>query len=105
MILGHQVVETFVLLQPTLNPIVILVMYSVLHLVEMVVSVNNMEDVIGGHVWVGILCITGGIGHKPFAWARRAFVFGEAYFFLQFSCYFFNGVQLHYILGTHSLSK
>merc|ERR1712013_915521 len=48
-----------------------------------VVAVNNMEDVIGGHIWVGILCITGGIWHiftKPFAWARRAFVSsGEAY--------------------------
>jgi photosystem II CP43 chlorophyll apoprotein len=48
----------------------------------MVVSVNNMEDVIGGHVWVGALC-SGGIWHiftKPFAWARRAFVWsGEAY--------------------------
>jgi photosystem II CP43 chlorophyll apoprotein len=47
-----------------------------------VVSVNNMEDVIGGHVWVGYV-ISGGIWHiftKPFAWARRAFVWsGEAY--------------------------
>jgi photosystem II CP43 chlorophyll apoprotein len=42
-----------------------------------------MEDVIGGHIWVGVLCIVGGIWHiftKPFSWARRAFVWsGEAY--------------------------
>jgi photosystem II CP43 chlorophyll apoprotein len=42
-----------------------------------------MEDLVGGHIWVGILCITGGFYHivtKPFAWARRAFVWsGEAY--------------------------
>lgn len=42
-----------------------------------------MEDVIGGHIWVGLLCIGGGIWHiltKPFAWARRALVWsGEAY--------------------------
>jgi photosystem II CP43 chlorophyll apoprotein len=42
-----------------------------------------MEDVIGGHIWVGVLCLVGGIWHiftKPFAWARRAFVWsGEAY--------------------------
>jgi photosystem II CP43 chlorophyll apoprotein len=42
-----------------------------------------MEDLVGGHIWVGVLCITGGIWHittKPFPWARRAFVWsGEAY--------------------------
>jgi photosystem II CP43 chlorophyll apoprotein len=38
-----------------------------------------MEDVVGGHIWVGVLCILGGIWHiftKPFAWARRA-LFGQ----------------------------
>ena len=70
---------------PTLNPIVIFgyVFRSPFGGDGWVVSVNNMEDIIGGHVWVGILCITGGIWHiftKPFAWARRAFVWsGEAY--------------------------
>ena len=42
-----------------------------------------MEDLVGGHIWVGALCLVGGIWHivtKPFAWARRAFVWsGEAY--------------------------
>jgi hypothetical protein len=31
--------------------------------------VNNMEDIIGGHIWLGFLCIVGGIWHiltKPF---------------------------------------
>lgn len=46
-------------------------------------SVNNLEDVIGGHVWVAILCIGGGVFHivtKPFQWAQRALVWsGEAY--------------------------
>ena len=48
-----------------------------------IVSVDNMEDVIGGHIWIGTLEIFGGIWHiltKPWAWARRAFVWsGEAY--------------------------
>ncbi|TXG66535.1 hypothetical protein EZV62_007810 [Acer yangbiense] len=42
-----------------------------------------MEDIIGGHVWLGSICIFGRIWHiltKPFAWARRALVWsGEAY--------------------------
>jgi photosystem II CP43 chlorophyll apoprotein len=46
-------------------------------------SVDNMEDIIGGHIWIGSLCIFGGIWHiftTPWPWARRAFVWsGEAY--------------------------
>ena len=48
-----------------------------------IVSVDNMEDIIGGHIWIGVLLVVGGVWHiltKPFAWARRAFVWsGEAY--------------------------
>ena len=48
-----------------------------------IVGINNMEDLIGGHIILGILCICGGIWHiltKPTSWVRRAFVWsGEAY--------------------------
>jgi photosystem II CP43 chlorophyll apoprotein len=48
-----------------------------------IVSVDNMEDIIGGHIWIGTLCIFGGIWHiytTPWPWSRRAFVWsGEAY--------------------------
>jgi photosystem II CP43 chlorophyll apoprotein len=70
---------------PTLNPLVIFgyVFKSPFGGDGWIVSINNMEDLVGGHIWVGILCLTGGIWHiltKPFAWARRAFVWsGEAY--------------------------
>ncbi|MBE7385417.1 MAG: chlorophyll a/b binding light-harvesting protein [Leptolyngbya sp. SIO1E4] len=46
-------------------------------------SVNTLEDIVGGHVWVGILCISGGIFHiisKPMAWAKQRLIWsGEAY--------------------------
>ncbi|KAF9662448.1 hypothetical protein SADUNF_Sadunf18G0054300 [Salix dunnii] len=48
-----------------------------------IVSVDDLEDIIGGHVWLGSICILGGIYHiltKPFAWAHCALVWsGEAY--------------------------
>ena len=48
-----------------------------------IVSVDDLEDIIGGHVWLGSICILGGIWHiltKPFAWARHALVWSrEAY--------------------------
>jgi len=70
---------------PTLNPAVIFG-----YLVESpfggdgwIVGVDNMEDIIGGHIWVGLICIAGGVWHiltRPFGWARRAFIWsGEAY--------------------------
>ena len=47
-----------------------------------IIGVNSMEDIIGGHIWIGLICI-GGIWHvitKPFGWVRRAFIWnGEAY--------------------------
>ncbi|WMV58198.1 hypothetical protein MTR67_051583 [Solanum verrucosum] len=47
-----------------------------------IVSVDDLEDIIGGHVWLGSICILGGIWHiltKPFAWARRALFNNTAY--------------------------
>ena len=70
---------------PTLNPLVIFgyVFRSPFGGDGWVIAVNNMEDLVGGHIWVGALCLSGGIWHittKPFSWARRAFVWsGEAY--------------------------
>jgi photosystem II CP43 chlorophyll apoprotein len=48
-----------------------------------IIGVDSMEDIIGGHIWIGLTCIFGGIWHvitKPFGWVRRAFIWnGEAY--------------------------
>ena len=41
-------------------------------------AVDNLEDVIGGHVWIGIICIFGGIWHiitEPAPWAQKRLTF------------------------------
>jgi photosystem II CP43 chlorophyll apoprotein len=46
-------------------------------------SVDNLEDVVGGHIWIGLICIAGGFWHirtQPMTWAKKLFVWsGEAY--------------------------
>ena len=74
-----------VVTNPTLNPAVIFgyLAKSPFGGDGWIVSVDNLEDIIGGHIWVGFICIAGGVWHiltKPFGWARRALVWsGEAY--------------------------
>jgi photosystem II CP43 chlorophyll apoprotein len=74
-----------VITNPTINPVVIFgyLLNSPFGGEGNIVGVNNLEDVVGGHIWIGLICITGGIWHiltKPFGWARRALVWsGEAY--------------------------
>jgi len=41
------------------------------------VGVNSMEDIVGGHVYLGVIEIIGGLFHiftQPYGWARRAFI-------------------------------
>ncbi len=74
-----------VISNPTLNPAVIFgyLLKAPFGGEGWIISVNNLEDVVGGHIWVALICIGGGIFHiltKPFGWARRAFIWsGEAY--------------------------
>jgi hypothetical protein len=53
MTLGHQVVET-VLLQLNIKQCNFWLRIPFSIWWRLVVSVNNMEDVIGGHIWVGV---------------------------------------------------
>jgi photosystem II CP43 chlorophyll apoprotein len=46
-------------------------------------GVDNLEDIVGGHLYVAVLCILGGFWHlitEPLPWTRNLFVWsGEAY--------------------------
>jgi photosystem II CP43 chlorophyll apoprotein len=40
-------------------------------------AVNNLEDVIGGHIWIGAMLIAGGVWHlrvEPFPWAKQLLI-------------------------------
>jgi photosystem II CP43 chlorophyll apoprotein len=68
---------------PNLNPVDIFAYLFGVKGQSWLASVNNLEDVVGGHVWIGIICITGGIWHlisTPSSWAKNLFIWsGEAY--------------------------
>lgn len=72
-----------VIANPTLNPGKIFGYFLGTEGQFWLASVDNLEDVVGGHIWIGAICILGGIWHiitTPLNWAKGLFVWsGEAY--------------------------
>ncbi|MDV3349026.1 chlorophyll a/b binding light-harvesting protein [Leptothoe sp. LEGE 181152] len=41
-------------------------------------AVDNLPDLVGGHIWISVICILGGIWHTvraPFGWFREKFIY------------------------------
>ncbi len=68
---------------PTLNPAIIFGYLFGAVGKNWIAGVDNLEDVVGGHIWLGAILIAGGLWHintKPFRWTKNLFVWsGEAY--------------------------
>jgi len=91
---------------PTLNPGII---YGYLFGAvgkNWIAGVDNLEDVIGGHIWISAICIAGGIWHigtKPLAWARRVLIYsGEAYLSYSLGAIAYMGFLAAYFVSVNN---
>jgi photosystem II CP43 chlorophyll apoprotein len=68
-------------------------------------AVNNLEDVVGGHIYVGTACILGGIWHirtAPKAWTKPLFVWsGEAYLAYSQAALAYMGFFVAYFISVN----
>ena len=76
------VADVRIVSNPTLNPVPIFgYLFGLAHGVWNplgMAAVDNLEDIIGGHIWVGVACIAGGAWHittQPLYWAKKAFTY------------------------------
>jgi len=91
---------------PTLDPTVIFGYLVGRFGPEGLAAVNNLEDVVGGHIWIGSLCILGGFWHmvsKPLPWAQRFLTWsGEAYLSYSLAALSYMGLLAAYFVTVNS---
>ena len=91
---------------PTLNPVSIFGYLFGLHGGAGMAAVDNLEDVVGGHIWVGLLCIGGGFWHittTPRQWATKIlFWSGEAYLSYSLGALAYMGFFAAYFVSVNT---
>ena len=95
-----------IITNPTVNPVTIFGYLFGASGPEGMAAVNNLEDVVGGHLWIGSICILGGLWHmatRPFNWARRVLVYsGEAYLSYSLGAIAYMGFLAAYFCHVNS---
>jgi photosystem II CP43 chlorophyll apoprotein len=98
--------EVRVVAHPTLNPLNIFSYLFPTHGLGMA-AVDNLEDVVGGHIWIGLMCIGGGIWHiisSPFPWTKNIFVWsGEAYLSYSLGALAYMGFLAAYFVTVNNI--
>ncbi len=97
--------EVRVITDPTLNPARIFAYLTPIMGEQGMASVDNLEDVIGGHIYVGLICVAGGFWHiatRPFAWAKKILVYsGEAYLSYSLGAVAYMGILAAYFVWVN----